>query len=232
MAFAATNVVSVATMVATVATDVASQTTFVAAVATIVAARATKVAAVDTNVQSATTFRLAARASGYAAFTFMIAHITFMAGGRLSVSKNPPMLKKLTNGQANGSPTSTYAYEPPLMGAVLKQKAEALNLKPRAIAPLLNKEYRSIYKIYKRRRLRIPELFKWSEILGENLLLLIHPNIKPLPNPLQEEFDKLKALVKYLEGVEVERDQLKTRCIKLEAKIEVLEEQLKERSGR
>ena len=142
------------------------------------------------------------------------------------------MLKKtITNNKhtSNGlHTTENYGFEPPRIGPLLKQKAETLKLKPKHVAPLVDRETESIYRIYKRKYLTMPEMKTWSEALRENLLPLYHPNIKPLPTA--EE-----ALRKELEEVKKERDELrndlvieKNHGLKLEGKIEVLEEQAAE----
>lgn len=125
-----------------------------------------------------------------------------------------------------------YTLAPAAIGAVLKEKAAGMALTPKIIAEKIGINKRSIYGIYKRKYLTIPEMNQWSEVLNENLFTLYHPNVKPLPDPRDAEIEKLKGYVKHLEDVENKNGILKNHNIKLEAKIELLMEQLDKKNGR
>ena len=125
-----------------------------------------------------------------------------------------------------------YLQQPPLIGAVLKQKAKALNLKPKQIAPIIKRNWRSIYAIYKRKYLKMPEMIVWSEVLNENLFLLYHPNVEPKPDPRDEEIEKLRGYIKNYEGIEERLDRALTENISLRAKNELLQALLLEKNGK
>ncbi len=70
-------------------------------------------------------------------------------------------------------------------------------------------------------------LFTISEALEENLLLMFQPNVKPLPNPLQAELDKLKAENEQLKAQLKELAPITDENKVLKGQLEVLKEVMK-----
>ncbi len=105
----------------------------------------------------------------------------------------------------------------------IKNKAEEKKLKPKDVAGYLGIKPRQVYRIYKMKHVDMPMLFQCSEMLQENLLLEYRPNVKPLPNPLQEENDRLHSYVKDDESYKGRYEALQKKNLMYEAQIEVLE---------
>lgn len=110
----------------------------------------------------------------------------------------------------------------------IKNKAEEKKLKPKDVAGYLGIKPRQVYRIYKMKHVDMPMLFQCSEMLHENLLLEYRPNVKPLPNPLQEENDRLRSYVKDDETYKGKYEALQKKVIVLEGQIELLERMVKE----
>jgi hypothetical protein len=91
----------------------------------------------------------------------------------------------------------------------------------------------SIYRLYKRahpKNLQI--ILDLSRVLDENLLVLFHPEVKPLPNPLQAELDKYKGY----EAGNKERERIHELTLEenrsLRSKLEMATDLLKGKMGR
>ena len=135
--------------------------------------------------------------------------------------KTTPLTNKKSPDAGSGA---NYAYKPLLIGAVIKSKAEEKKLKPKDVAAYLGIKTRQVYRIYKMKYVDMPMLFKCSEMLQENLLLEYHPNVKPLPNPLQEVVDRLSSYNKDDESYKGKCEALQKKVIVLEGKNEMLQD--------
>ena len=83
------------------------------------------------------------------------------------------------------------AYKPMLIGAIIRECCKSANISPKQLAEQLGIEHRSSYRLFYRKEVSLPLLLKLSEIVQKNLLLHYHPNVPPLPNPLQAQIDAL-----------------------------------------
>jgi hypothetical protein len=146
------------------------------------------------------------------------------------------MAKKPTPYAGQTEPTSppagSYAYKPLKIGPLLKARAKEKGYNARYIGAKLGIYHRNVHREYKRVSMSMKQLLKWSEILDQNFLLLYHPNVKPLPNPLQSELDKQKGYVQDRDELENEVGILKNRILRLEGKLEGYEEREAKRNGR
>ncbi|MES2621364.1 MAG: hypothetical protein V4615_10995 [Bacteroidota bacterium] len=102
-------------------------------------------------------------------------------------------------------PNPSYAYKPFAIGAVIKTVTKEKNITPVELERRMGFTHRNIYRLFKSRSQNMAMLLKASEALGENLLLHYHPNVPPLPNPLQAEN---KRLQKELEGLKQRLNEL------------------------
>ncbi len=118
------------------------------------------------------------------------------------------------------------------IGAVIETIMTAKNISKETIATLMGVTVRCVEKWLDSRFLPIQRMLKLSEVLGENLLLHYHPNVKPLPNPLQQELDKQISYVKNFDGMEERLNRTLTENIKLRAERDLLKEMLLEKNGR
>ena len=120
-----------------------------------------------------------------------------------------------------------YSYKPHLIGSVIKTICEQKHITPSELARRVGVDKGNIYRLFTTRTMAMPMLFKMSEALDENLLLHYHPNVKPLPNPLQAENEQLKTenekLKQSLLQLQAVADENKT----LKAQLEVLREVMK-----
>ena len=115
-----------------------------------------------------------------------------------------------------------YSYKPHLIGAVIKTLAKEKHITPSELAKRVGVDKGNVYRLFKARYMAIPMLFKMSEALGENLLFQYHPNLKPLPNPLELENAQLKEQLLRLNDLSEENKVLK-------AQLDVLREVMKGR---
>src|SRR4051812_36045699 len=102
----------------------------------------------------------------------------------------PP--KKPAPGSIVQNPVS-YAYKPSRIGAVIQEHITRLNISVQTVAEFMDVTERTVNRWYTRAYLSFPQVLRLSELLQVNLLLEYHPNVKPLPNPLQADLDKNKG---------------------------------------
>jgi hypothetical protein len=75
-------------------------------------------------------------------------------------------------------------------------------------------------------------MFLWSEVLQVNLLDQYRPNIKPLPTDEKLWEQNYKAIERENKGLKDEISMLKVKLLKMEGKLELLEDREKERGRR
>lgn len=121
-----------------------------------------------------------------------------------------------------------YAYKPMKIGPLIKQIVEERGFNEKYLAPKLDRYWRTIYRWYERTYLNIAEMMKASEVLGVNLFLLYHPNVKPLPDPTEPLRKEIEALKKENEELRNENGILKNRITRLDGQIDKLDEQVAE----
>ncbi len=117
-----------------------------------------------------------------------------------------------------------YARQPEHVGKLLKQKAEAKGWKPKMVAQKLGKEVNSIHRIYRQPDMAKEGLVEWSELLQENLLLLYSPNVPPQPDPCVQLLNQIAALKEELNEKEDKLAAKQAFILKLEGKVEELED--------
>ena len=138
------------------------------------------------------------------------------------------------NNPANPSSESVinYASKPRLIGAVIKNIVDQKRLDEQEIADRMNRTLHTMRTWYKMEYLPVPIMMELSPLLGENLIAHYHPDIKPAPDPcaaLQRQIDALKQEMKMMDE---DAAKAKVEIIRLEAKIELLMEQLEEERKR
>ncbi|MES2619784.1 MAG: helix-turn-helix domain-containing protein [Bacteroidota bacterium] len=121
----------------------------------------------------------------------------------------------------------SYSYKPLLIGAVIKTLCEQKHITPAELAKRVGVNKGNIYRLFTTRTMALPMLFKMSEALDENLLLHYHPNVKPLPNPLQAECEQLKAENEQLKQSVLQLQTLTDENKILKAQLDVLREVMK-----
>ncbi len=118
---------------------------------------------------------------------------------------------------------ASYAYKPFSIGAFIKNKLEEKRITPVQFAQMLGVTRSNVYRLFERKWMSVQQLLRISEILGENLLLQYHPNVKPQPHPLQAENAQLKTENELLKQQAVQNQNLEEENKILKAKLEVLE---------
>src|SRR5688572_11520490 len=93
-------------------------------------------------------------------------------------------------------PKPNLASKPHLIGAVIEKLMVDQHKSTAELAAYMGISVREAERWLKVAYLPVPRMMKLSEFFNHNLFAYYIPNVKPLPNPLQEENDKLKALVK------------------------------------
>ena len=132
----------------------------------------------------------------------------------------------------NGQSTPNYAYKPKKIGAIIKTLMVVNYKSKKELAAFTKVTVRVVGDWFHFDFISIPRMLQLSEFFGENLLLRYHPNVKPLPNPLQEELDKVKGYVKHLEGVELKYEKVLMENKSLRDQIDLLKEMLLEKNSR
>jgi len=114
-----------------------------------------------------------------------------------------------------------------MIGPVIKRIAEEKNILPSELERRLGMSDRNIYRLFRAKTLSMKQFFAVSEALEENLLLHFHPNVKPLPNPLEAVLDELKAENETLKAQLKELSPLASENIVLKGQLDVLKEVMK-----
>ncbi len=140
--------------------------------------------------------------------------------------KQSPDLRSKSKNSPSGA---NYAYKPLYFGKLVKEKARLKQMSNQEVADYLEMNVRSIPRYFRKKTPTLDDLFQCSEMLQEDLLLEYHPNVKPLPNPLQEENDRLRSYVKDDETYKGKYEALQKKVIVLEGQIELLERMVKEK---
>jgi len=124
-------------------------------------------------------------------------------------------------------PEPSYASKPFSIGAVIKRISEEKHITPIELEKRMGLIHQNIYRLFKAKTLSMKQFFAVSEALEENLLLLFHPNVKPLPNPLQAELDQLKAENEILKAQLNEAKRILLDNTVLKGQLDVLKEVMK-----
>lgn len=140
------------------------------------------------------------------------------------MSYRTPKKVRIDNWQ---KPNPSYAYKPAGIGGVIKKISEEKHITPVELEKRMGIIHRNIYRIFKSKTMSMKMLFTASEALEENLLLHFHPNVKPLPNPLQAELDQLKAENENLKAQLNELKPLADENKVLKGQLDILREVMK-----
>ena len=124
-------------------------------------------------------------------------------------------------------PMPSYASKPAAIGVVIKRIAEEKGIASAELERRIGFDHRNVYRLFKAKTLSIKMMFTVSEALEENLLLMFQPNVKPLPNPLLAELDKLKAENEQLKAQLKDLAPLTDENKVLKGQLEVLKEVMK-----
>lgn len=140
------------------------------------------------------------------------------------------MLKKVvTNGKmpsATEKAVNNHTFGPARIGPILKARADELKLKPKMLAPLVNRDWRTIYPTYKRKYLRVPEMETWSKALNMDLFALYQPKVDASPKEAEALRKELEEVKKERDALLVEVGQLNNKVTRLEGQKDLLEEQV------
>lgn len=153
-----------------------------------------------------------------------------------SILQPAPMAK--TTPPANSSSGTvrassvSYAYKPARIGAVISRLMKEKRITKQYIADTMQVAIKTVERWMDADFISMPHLLQLSVIFGENLLLLYHPDVKPLPNPLQAEVDKQTGYVKHLEDIEIKYAKLREENKSLRDQVEVLKELIERMKGR
>ena len=129
-------------------------------------------------------------------------------------------------------PGINYASKPRLIGSIIEAIVKQKGLDEKEIAAKVKTTPDNFKRWYKRRILTIEQLMDLSEALGENLISLYIPNLPPPPDPCAALQRQIEALKQEMKMMGEDAAKAKVEIIRLEAKIELLQEQLEEERKR
>jgi hypothetical protein len=118
--------------------------------------------------------------------------------------------------------TNQYSYKPYKIGAVIKQIMAEKQLDKKVIAQQLGITLRAFELWYDREYLPMEEMLQLSELIDYNLVHEYHPNVKPLPNPLQAQLDEARDQLRELDILKRETAMLKTKNNRLEGENDIM----------
>src|SRR5260221_385907 len=116
-----------------------------------------------------------------------------------------------------GEKITSYAYKPKLIGPVIAEIMERKQIDIKTIASKMDVTEHTVRNWLTYEYLSVDIMMQLSELLDQDLLLEYRSNVKPLPNPLQEELDKKNGYLKEMEEIENENARLKTITIRQDA---------------
>jgi len=134
--------------------------------------------------------------------------------------------------QNNETPEHDYSRKPKHIGQLVRQLAAESGYDKKYMGAKLNLHFRYIYRFYESDITDINRLIELSDIFNRNLLLEYHPNVKPLPNPLQQELDDAKEKLSEMDVLERKNELLKKENLELKAQNDAYRDMLEKFAGR